>query len=163
MREIARGAQILLDAAKRDRCVLVCGNGGSAADSQHFAAEWIGRYKSERRPLRALSLAGDAPTLTALGNDYGFKKIFARGVEAHGVPGDVLLAISTSGKSPNVLNALSAARKRRMRSIFLTGAATSHPRADCVVSVPSKETARIQEMHVLIYHAWCEYVDANLS
>jgi len=161
--DVERSAAILLAALGRGKKVLVCGNGGSAADSQHFAAELVGRYKRERRAYPAIALTTDTSALTCIGNDYGFENIFKRQVEALGTKGDVLVALSTSGKSKNILAAIAEARKRNMKVIVLTGAnGTGLARnADAAVVVPSTETARIQEVHELVYHSWCEYVDAN--
>lgn len=161
--DVERSAAILLAALGRGKKVLVCGNGGSAADSQHFAAELVGRYKRERRAYPAIALTTDTSALTCIGNDYGFENIFKRQVEALGTKGDVLVALSTSGKSKNILAAIAEARKRNMKVIVLTGAnGTGLARnADAAVVVPSTETARIQEIHELVYHSWCEYVDAN--
>ncbi len=164
MPDVEKAAKIIMQALKRDKKILICGNGGSAADSQHFAAELSGRYKAERRALAGIALTVDTSALTAIGNDYGFEKIFSRQVEALGGIGDVLVAFSTSGKSPNVLSAISAARKNKMRVIALTGEKGVSMRkiADIAIVVPAGETARIQEVHEIVYHAWCEAVDAAL-
>lgn len=161
-RQAERAAQLLLEATKRGSTVLVCGNGGSAADAQHFAAEWTCKYKDPRNPLPALALTTDTSALTAIGNDFGFEYVFSRQVEALGKKGDVLIALSTSGSSKNVLEAAKAARARGMRIIALTGASGLQDAGtdDVVVAIPSEETARIQEVHELVYHSWCETVDA---
>ncbi len=161
---IERAARLILRVLKGKKKVLVCGNGGSAADSQHFAAELVGHYSKDRRALPAVALTTDSSALTSIGNDYGFEEIFSRQVEALGEKGDVLIAISTSGSSKNVLNAIAAARKKKMHVIVLTGekGKALQKRVDVAIVVPSKETARIQEVHELVYHAWCEYIDANL-
>jgi len=134
---------------------LVFGNGGSAADAQHFAAELTGRYVRERDPLPAVALTTDTSALTAIANDYGFEEVFA-------APGDVVLGLTTSGKSENVLRALDAARKKGALAVGLTG--TPHARladhCDLVLAVPSAKTARIQEAHIVMLHAVCEIVDA---
>jgi len=163
--DVERGAILLVAALKRGHKVLVCGNGGSAADSQHFAAELVGRYKGERKALPAIALTTDTSALTSIGNDYGFEAIFSRQVEALGTKGDVLVAITTSGASKNVLAALAAARKKKMHVVVLTGAKGSALRrkVDVAVVVPSKETARIQEIHEIVYHTWCEYIDSVVS
>lgn len=164
MGEIHKGAQILLAVAKEGRRLFICGNGGSAADSQHFAAEWLCKYKDDRRPLPATALTTDTSALTAIGNDFSFEEIFARQLTALGQKGDALVAITTSGRSKNVLRAIAVAKEKGMSIIVLTGqgGAGFTSMADVVVSVPSAETARIQEIHLLTYHAWCEYVDASL-
>lgn len=161
--DVERAGALLLRALKAKKKVLVCGNGGSAADSQHFAAELVGRYKNEREALPAIALTVDSSMLTSIGNDYGFEQIFSRQTEALGSKGDVLVAISTSGASRNVLEAISAARKKKMRVVVLTGekGKALWRKVNVAIVVPSRETARIQEMHELIFHAWCEFIDAN--
>lgn len=161
--DVERAAAILLAALKRGKKILLCGNGGSAADSQHFAAEFVGRYKKDRRALGAIALTTDTSALTCIGNDYGYEQIFSRQVEALGQAGDVLVAFSTSGKSKNILAAVAQAKKQKLKVIALTGGngARFAKSADAGVVVPSKETARIQEMHELVYHAWCECIDAQ--
>ena len=140
---------------------LIFGNGGSAADAQHFAAELTGRYARERAPLPAIALTTDTSALTAIGNDYGFEEVFARPVRALAHAGDVVLGLTTSGKSPNVLRALNAARERGALAVGLTG--TPHgalaEHCDLLVAVPSGKTARIQEAHIVILHAVCEILD----
>jgi len=144
--------------------ILLFGNGGSASDAQHIAAEWVGRYLHERRPLPAVALGASSSEVTAISNDYGFDRVFARGVEAHGRPGDLALALSTSGNSPNVLAAVEAARERGLVTVALTGKGGGQLAglADLVVRVPSDETPRIQESHIAICHAICEVVDDAL-
>lgn len=163
---ITQGAEMLSGVVQGNHQLLVCGNGGSAADSQHFAAEWTCRYKKERGPLRAIALTTDSSALSAIGNDYGFEKVFSRQVEALGSEGDVFLAISTSGQSPNILTAIEAAKKKGLKVILLTGkkgeTQKSNPLIDLLIAIPSEETARIQEVHEIIYHAWCECLDAIL-
>jgi D-sedoheptulose 7-phosphate isomerase len=145
--------------------VIVCGNGGSAADSQHFAAELVGRFTKERRALAAVALTTDTSVLTAIGNDYGFERVFARQVEAIGRPGDVLVGISTSGRSKNVLAAMAAARERQMVTVALTGGdgGAIGAAADFHLNVPSPSAARAQEVHRTILHVICELVEAGLS
>ena len=164
MESVTRAAVLLAEAAKQNRKLLVCGNGGSAADAQHLASEWVCRYKGDRRPLGAVALTTDTSALTAIGNDYGFEEIFSRQVKALGAPGDVFIGITTSGKSKNILAALRTARTMKLATIVLTGEGGSalEGGADIVIAVPSLETARIQELHELIIHAWCEYVDVSL-
>ena len=145
--------------------LLIAGNGGSAADAQHIAAELTGRFLRERRPFPAIALHANASALTAVGNDYGFEQVFARELAAHARPGDVLLAISTSGNSPNILRAIEAARESRVAVIGLTGESGGEmrPACDLCVCVPSRTTARIQEMHITIGHAICELLDKRLT
>jgi len=145
--------------------LLVAGNGGSAADAQHIVAELTGRFIRERRPFRALALHANTSALTAIGNDYGFDHVFAREVTAHGRAGDVLLAISTSGNSMNVLKAIAAARNIKMRVIGLTGETGGKMREVCdlCLCIPSKSTARIQEMHITVGHAICELLEERLA
>jgi D-sedoheptulose 7-phosphate isomerase len=145
--------------------VYACGNGGSAADAQHLVAELVGRFRDERRALAAVALGTDPATLTAVGNDYGFERVFARQLEALGRPGDLLFAISTSGNSPNVLAAAAAVRARDMIVIALTGPGDNRlgPLADHWLAAPSRTVARIQEVHGLCIHALCEAVDAALA
>jgi len=141
--------------------ILACGNGGSASDAQHLVAELVGRYREERRALPAIALTADTATLTALGNDYGFERVFARQVEALARPGDVLLAISTSGNSANVLQAVQAARRLGCTVIALTGAGGGAlaGQTDLVLRAPSDTVARIQEVHSLCLHVICEALD----
>jgi D-sedoheptulose 7-phosphate isomerase len=145
--------------------LLVAGNGGSAADAQHLAAELTGRYLLERRPFRAIALHANTSALTAVGNDYGFDQIYARELSAHARPGDVFLAISTSGNSGNILRAIEAARQSKVVVIGMTGASGGQMRVACdlCLCVPSKTTARIQEMHITIGHAICELVEERLA
>lgn len=159
--EIARAAGIVSDALTGGNKVLLFGNGGSASDAQHIAAEWVGRYVSDRRALPAIALTANPSELTALANDFGFENIFVRGVEAHGSEGDVVIALSTSGNSPNVLAGVAAARARGLATIGLTGkgGGALASQVDLVVRVPSDETPRIQESHIAICHAICEVVD----
>ena len=144
--------------------LLIAGNGGSAADAQHIAAELTGRFLRERRPLRAIALHANSSALTAIGNDYGFEHVFARELSAHARPGDVLLAISTSGNSQNILRAIEAARQSKVIVIGLTGDSGGQMRTACdlCLCVPSKSTARIQEMHITIGHTICEIVEERL-
>jgi D-sedoheptulose 7-phosphate isomerase len=145
--------------------LLIAGNGGSAADAQHIAAELTGRFLLERQPIRALALHVNTSSLTAIGNDYGYEHVFARELSAHARPGDVLMAISTSGNSRNILHAIEAARKTNVSVIGLTGGAGGQMQKACdlCLCVPSKSTARIQEMHITIGHAMCELLEARLA
>ncbi|KQV99679.1 phosphoheptose isomerase [Rhizobacter sp. Root1221] len=147
--------------------VLACGNGGSASDAQHFAAEFVGRYERERPGLAAIALTVDSSILTAVGNDYDFNQIFSKQVQALGQPGDVLLAITTSGNSANVLAAVEAAHAKEMTVIALTGRGggkmNQHlSETDVHISVPHERTARIQEVHILAIHCLCDAVDLQL-
>lgn len=163
--EIQRCAQILRETVRAGKKVLVCGNGGSAADAQHIAAEFVGRYETERRALPAIALTTDTSALTALANDYSFEKIFARQVDALAAEGDCLIAISTSGNSPNVVAAVMAARNRGCRVIGMTGAAGKKLAglSDACIMVPAARTARIQEAHITIAHIWCELIDRMID
>jgi D-sedoheptulose 7-phosphate isomerase len=145
--------------------LLLFGNGGSAADCQHIAAELVIRYHADRAALPAIALTTDTSALTAGGNDFGFETIFARQVEALALPGDVVLGLSTSGNSPNVIGGLRAARAKGARTIGLTGGhgGTMASLCDALVTVPSKVTARIQEMHILIGHMWCKALEQRLG
>ena len=161
---IAQAGAMLAQALSDGRRVLSCGNGGSAADAQHFAAELIGRFEKERKALPAVALSTDTSALTAIGNDYGFDRVFSRQVEGLGQDGDILLAISTSGNSPNVVQAIEAAQSRKMRVIALTGRDGGVMRDqmsenDVELRVPSDSTARIQEVHILILHCLCDLTD----
>ena len=152
---------MIVETFRRGGKVLVCGNGGSAADSQHIAAEFVGRYETERRSLPAIALTTDTSALTALANDYDFERIFARQVESLANNGDCLIAISTSGNSPNVIAAAMEARRKEAKVICLTGAEGKKlaSLSDAAVLVPAKRTARVQEAHITIAHVWCEMVD----
>lgn len=157
-------ARVLVDAYRRGNVMLVFGNGGSAADAQHIAAELVGRFRLERRPFRADALTVNTSILTAIGNDYSFDRVYARQVEAFGRPGDVAIGISTSGKAASVVNGLAAARSLGMTTVAMTGAAPSpcSELADHWIGVPSTDTPRIQEAHILIGHLWAELVEAAI-
>ncbi len=164
---IARAAATLADCLLADGKILACGNGGSASDAQHFAAEMVGRFERERPELPAISLATDTSILTAVANDYAFDQIFAKQVRALGTKGDVLIAISTSGNSANVIAAIEAARDREMRVVALTGKGGGRIGAmleegDVHLCVPHDRTARIQEVHLLSIHCLCDAVDNAL-
>ncbi len=152
---------LLRETFERGNKVLICGNGGSAADAQHLAAEFVGRYEIERRALPAVALTTDTSALTAIANDYDFDKVFARQVDALAVPGDCLIAISTSGNSPNVIAAVMAARKRGCKVIGMTGAAGKKlaSLSDAAILAPSERTARVQEVHITVAHIWCEMIE----
>lgn len=159
---IAKACTSIGNGLKNGSKILLVGNGGSAADAQHIAAEFTGRFVKERLPLPAIALTTDTSALTAIGNDYGYDQVFARQVAALGNKGDILIAISTSGNSPSILNAASAARQKGMMTIGLTGkdGGLLGPACDIHINVPHQTTARIQEMHILIGHLFCEYVDS---
>ena len=161
---IARAAGVLAEAFRAGGKALLFGNGGSAADALHIAAEWCGRLGRDRPALPALALPANTAELTAVANDYGFERVFARGVEAHGRPGDVALALSTSGDSPNVLAAIDAARARGLRTLALSGKGGGKlaSRAELTIVVPSDDTQRIQEAHIAIGHALAELVEDAL-
>lgn len=162
--EIERAGALLRDTLNQGNKVLLCGNGGSAADAQHIAAELVGRYERQRRAWPAIALTTDTSALTALSNDFGYEEVFARQIEALASPNDVLLALSTSGTSANILKAVKKARGLECKTIALTGAG-GEPLAslcDLAVVVPATRTARIQECHITIGHLWCELIDAEL-
>jgi D-sedoheptulose 7-phosphate isomerase len=158
---VLQGADLLWQTLAGNKKVLLCGNGGSAADAQHIAAELVGRYEQPRRPFPAIALTTDSSALTALSNDYGYEDVFARQVKALAVEGDLLIAISTSGRSENVLRAAHTAREIGCRTIALTGRPGEPLVSECDVQivVASDRTSRVQEAHILIGHLWCEYID----
>jgi D-sedoheptulose 7-phosphate isomerase len=164
---IAEAIELMFTALSNGNKILACGNGGSAADCQHFAAELVGRFERERLPLPALALTTDTSIITAVGNDYSFNDIFTKQVQAFGQSGDVLLALSTSGNSANVLNAVDAALERDMRVVALTGKGGGAigkrlTDADVHICVPHDRTARIQEVHLLTIHCLCDGIDVAL-
>src|SRR5215217_911501 len=164
---ISQAIEIMFTALSNGNKILACGNGGSAADCQHFAAELVGRFERERLPLPALALTTDTSILTAVGNDYGFRDVYAKQVQAFGQSGDVLLALSTSGNSANVVAAIEAAVERDMRIIALTGKGGGvmgelMSEADVHICVPHDRTARIQEVHALTIHILCDGIDVAL-
>ena len=158
----------LIASLKNNGKVLTCGNGGSAADAQHFSSELLGRFEAERSSLPAVALTTDTSTLTAVGNDYGYDQVFARQIAALGQPADVLLAISTSGNSANVINAISAAHQIGMTVVALTGRdggkiAAMLKSNDVEIRIPSDRTIRIQEVHLLVVHTLCDLIDDAFS
>lgn len=159
--DIAAAASLIADTLASGGHVLLCGNGGSAADAQHLAAEFTGRFLKERAPWPAIALSTNTSALTAIGNDYGYDEVFARQVVAHGRFGDVLIAISTSGNSPNVVRAMEAARDRGVRVIGLagTGGSSMPALSDVCIVVPGAGTPRIQEGHILVGHILCGLVE----
>jgi phosphoheptose isomerase len=163
--DFTRAVDLVRECLKAGGKLLVCGNGGSAADSSHIATEFTCRLKEDRRPYPAIALSADGALLTAIANDYGFQEIFARQVQAFATPGDVLIALSTSGKSRNVLSAIEEARRREMKTIaFLgKGGGFTAGAADIDLIVGSDSTARIQEMHKFLLHVLCEVVETELG
>ena len=161
---VADAALQIVKALRAGGKVLFFGNGGSAADAQHLAAEFTGRYLKERKALPALALHANTSALTAIGNDYGFDLVFARQLEALGKEGDVAVGISTSGNSPNVLRALEVAKSKSIYTVALTGASGGKMKdvADCTIRIPSDETPRIQECHILTGHIICEIAEEML-
>jgi D-sedoheptulose 7-phosphate isomerase len=164
---IAQAVELMFTALSNGNKILACGNGGSAADCQHFAAELVGRFERERLPLPALALTTDTSILTAVSNDYSYQDIFTKQVQAFGQAGDVLLALSTSGNSANVLAAIDVALERDMRIVALTGKgggamAKRLTDADVHICVPHDRTARIQEVHLLTIHCLCDGIDVAL-
>jgi len=161
---IADGAQIFFDCVASDHKILCCGNGGSAADAQHFAAELINRFEKERPGLACVALTTDSSVLTSIANDYDYNQIFSKQVRALGLPGDSLLAISTSGHSLNVVAAIHAAHERNMRVVALTGRdggemARVLRDGDVLICVDAQSTARIQEVHLVALHSLCDIID----
>lgn len=164
---IAQASQVMVNCLLENGKILSCGNGGSACDAQHFSSEMLNRFDRERPALPAIALNTDTPTLTSIANDYHYNQIFAKQISALGQPNDVLLAISTSGNSANLLTAITAAHQRSMRVIALTGrdggkmAPLLRP-TDVEIRVPATVTARIQEVHLLIIHCLCDLIDQQL-
>ena len=165
--QIAKAAQLMLQSLLNDGKVLSCGNGGSAADAQHFSAELLGRFERERPGLPAVALTTDSSTLTAIANDYEYANVFAKQVRALGQAGDILLAISTSGNSENVLRAVATAHSRGLKVVALTGRdggtiAQSLNSDDVELRVPADRTCRVQEVHLLIIHCLCDVIDVGI-
>ena len=158
---IEQALELTAETVKNGRTVFFCGNGGSAADAQHLAAEFVGRFVRERQGLPAVALTTDTSILTAVGNDYGFDTIFARQVQALARPGDLVVGLSTSGNSPNVLAAFAAAKEKGVKTIAFAGrtGGKMEDAADCTIASPADVTARIQEMHILVGHILCEWID----
>lgn len=164
---IAAGGRVMSDALLSDGKILSCGNGGSAADSQHFSSELLNRFEMERPGLPAMALTTDASTVTSISNDYSYEEIFSKQVRALGKPQDVLLGISTSGNSENVIRAIVAAHERGMRVVALSGRdggrmADVFAEGDVEIRVPATRTARIQEVHLLVIHCLCDLIDTTL-
>lgn len=161
---ISQAAEQIIEVLREGGKVLLCGNGGSAATAQHLAGELCGRYLVERRPLAAIALTADSSVLTCIGNDYEYQDIFSRQVNALGQPDDILIAFTTSGKSPNVIKAISTAKEQGLWTLALTGEnGLQGSIPDFVLAVPSNITARIQEEHDAIIHAICDLIDINFS
>lgn len=164
---VGNAADLMFSVLTQGNKILACGNGGSAADCQHFAAELVGRFEKERLPLPAMALTTDSSIMTAVGNDYSFRDVFTKQVQAFGQPGDLLLAISTSGNSANVIAAIEAAHDREMSVVALTGKGGGAigqmlTENDVHICVPHDRTARIQEVHLLVIHCICDGIDAVL-
>lgn len=161
---ITEMVELMVDTFQRGGKVLVMGNGGSAADAQHFVAEIVGRFKMERRGLPALALSTDTSILTAIGNDYGFDRVFSRQVEALAAPGDLVIGISTSGNSPNVLLALQLARESGCRTVGLLGkdGGSIKEFCDLALIVPTNDTPRVQEGHITIIHIVCDLLERKM-
>ena len=159
--DIEIASNICIDSLKNGNKILIFGNGGSAADAQHIAAEIIGRYKTERKGLAAIALTTDSSALTSIGNDFGYEEIFKRQVEALALPGDTLIGISTGGSSKNVINALKIAKQIQCKTIGLSGKSGGEFNSVCDINivVKAQDTARIQEMHILIGHTICHLID----
>lgn len=162
--QVLRMGHLLIDCYEAGNKLLIAGNGGSAADAQHIAAEFVSRFNFDRPGLPALALTTDTSILTAVGNDYGYDQLFSRQIEANGVAGDIFLGISTSGNSPNILLALEAAKLKGITTFGLTGQAGGRMRELCdhCLFVPSADTPRIQEAHILIGHTFCAMVELAL-
>lgn len=162
LNQIIEAGEIILEAVKKGNKILTCGNGGSAADAQHFAAELLIRYNKERPSVPAIALSSDASAVTAASNDYGYDYVFSRQVEGLGKPGDILIGITTSGNSKNVHKAFETAKERGLKTICLngkTGGTMNELELDLNLIIPSNTTARIQESHINIIHIWCELID----
>lgn len=164
---IAKAAEMMVNALLNDHKLLVCGNGGSAADAQHFSAELLNRFEAERPALPAIALTTDSSTLTAVANDYDYSQVFAKQIKALGQKGDVLLVISTSGGSQNIVEAIDAAHARKCRVVALTGKDGGKIPArlnehDIEIRVPAERTCRIQECHIVVIHSLCDMIDCSL-
>ena len=158
--DLNKAILVALNSLKKNKKIIFCGNGGSAADAQHLTAELVGKYLKKRKAIPAISLTTNTSTLTSIGNDINFDEIFSRQLEAIGKPGDVLFAISTSGKSKNILKAINYAHKKKIRIIFLTSKKFKAKMKDVVtIKVPADRVDRIQEMHIFIGHIFCEEIE----
>lgn len=163
--KLEMASKLAVETLRNGNKILLCGNGGSAADAQHIAAELTGRYKTERRGLPGIALTTDTSALTAIGNDYGYDRVFDRQVEALAQKGDLLIGISTSGNSKNVINALKVAKEMGCKTLGLTGRDGGAMNSLCDINliIPSNDTPRIQEMHILFAHTICQIIDNELS
>ena len=164
LEELLEVAGVALSTIKAGHKIMLCGNGGSAADSQHIAAELIGRFEKDRQSMAAFALTADTSALTAIGNDYGYDQVFSRQVEGLGQSGDLLIGISTSGNSKNVVNAMEVARSKSICTVALVGDKPDgavQAIADYVLAAPSTNTARIQECHILMMHTLCQLVESE--
>lgn len=163
--EIVKASILMIEALKNDCTIFWCGNGGSASDSMHLAGELIGRFVGNRRPLKSLSLAADSSVLTCIANDFGYEEIFSRQLEGVGKKGDILIVISTSGMSKNILNVISVAKEKRIKTIGLLGKGGGKvkEKIDLPITIKSKSTARIQEMHIMIGHILCDLIEEGLN
>ena len=163
--EMEKVAKVLIDCLKNDGTIFWCGNGGSASDSQHLAGELVGRFAEDRKPLKSIALTADSAVTTCIVNDYGYEHIFSRQVEALGCVGDVLVGITTSGNSQNVLHAFKLAEQKGIKTIGLLGKGGGKAASIVMQSiiVPSKATARVQEMHILIGHILCDLIEEGLN
>ena len=161
--KILLAAKIISDSLLKNRTIFWCGNGGSASDSMHLSAELIGRFKKNRRPLKSISLAGNPASLTCISNDFGYSNVFARQIEGLGDNGDVLVTISTSGQSRNILRAINQAKKNlHVISLLGNNGGLCRGKGDLDLIIRSKSTARIQEMHILVGHILCELIEKNM-
>jgi D-sedoheptulose 7-phosphate isomerase len=160
-----KASEALIKALKAGNKIMVAGNGGSAAEAQHFVAEIVGRYKTNRRGYPAITLSADTSIITAVANDFGYDTIFSRQIEALGKKGDVLVTLSTSGNSTNILKAIEEAKNAGIFTISLSGkdGGKSNGMTDLQIIVPSDDTARIQELHLLIIHSWCDLIEQNIA
>jgi D-sedoheptulose 7-phosphate isomerase len=163
--DLSRAASLIVDALRAGGRVLIAGNGGSAAEAQHFATELVGRFKREREAYAAIALTADTAILTAIGNDYGYEEVFARQVAAYGRPGDVLVAFSTSGESENLIRAARVAAEREIAVVAVTGERASRlaAMADLAIQVPAMETPLAQELHTVVLHVVCDAVESSLT
>ena len=161
---VETASELTLQSILSGKKVIAFGNGGSAADASHFAGEFVGRFRRDRRALPAISLSAETVSVTAIGNDFGFEQIFERQIEAFGIQGDIAIGITTSGPSKNVLRALQKAKEQGLAAVSLTGelGLKEDIQCDCIISVPSKITYEIQELHKIILHSICDYVEAAM-
>jgi D-sedoheptulose 7-phosphate isomerase len=164
-KQIYLSAQLILKSLNKGKKIIFCGNGGSAADSQHLSAELVGKYLKKRKAIAAVSITTDTSAITSVGNDMGFENIFSRQLEAIGCKGDVLFLLSTSGKSKNILKAIEVAKKKKLKIVFLASKLVkkSMPKCDIVIKSPACRVDRIQEMHIAIGHIICEMIEKKFK